>query len=318
MTHVNDNCCRLSEYFRGFEKLQAIAYKDIFINGTCLRNLGIHYMNAGVDWNVKKHKHSFFEFHYVAEGNVYTAINGMEYEICAGCFYVMPPGTYHSHRQAPGTSHMGFALRWETSQEERKSGVYQNSSHELDRINKIVSGAHSQPVHDNRSIISCMLELLVTAEHGGRMLELQLGFLRLIMRISDFYFTGLYLKDGRLMSDKVNPAFLENGIVDNAIRFIEENYSQNIDVNDISLSVHLSYSHLSRLFKQYTGETINYHLNKIRLSRAQKLLQCSDKNIAQIAREVGFNSEYYFCSIFKKFYKISPGSYRRSKISLSE
>jgi len=41
----------LREYKVDFGKLQAIAYKDIYINGVGLRNLGIHFMDSGYEWN---------------------------------------------------------------------------------------------------------------------------------------------------------------------------------------------------------------------------------------------------------------------------
>jgi len=290
-----------------FNSLYDIVYKDICINHTQLRILGIHFMNVGPEWKVKKHMHSFFEFHYVIEGSVYTTINNVEYKISQGNFYIMPPGLLHSHRHDAGGSHTGFALRWEFIDNDKgieKSGYITS---EFDKISKILLYAHSRPVKDDGSVLDSMMEILKAAQKGCSVLELQILFCRIIIAISKKY-TQDMLKTER----EFDSAFLENQIVDNVIRIIDESCCKDINVKDISNAVHLSYSYLSRLFKKHTGMTINKYLNEIRLRKAQKLILCSNKSIAQIAAETGFSSEHYFCSQFKKFFGISPGKFRSS------
>lgn len=302
------------KYKEAFDMLQAIAYKDIIINGICVRNLGIHLLEWNPEWNVKKHKHSFFEFHYVSGNRVYTAINGVEREINEGHFYIMPPGTYHSHRQEQGKGHTGFALRWEFVKLNQECSTCKNTCSDVELIFRNLSNASSYPVADAQSVVfNGMTRLLLLAEQNCGVIQLQLAFFDLILTLNQFY-----SEKNCEHHEAINTSFLENRIVNSSVKFIEENYNQEIEVEDVSNSVHLSYSHLSRLFKKHTGETINYRLNRVRLVKAQQLLMCSDKSIAQIAREVGFNSEYYFSSIFKKTYGISPGSYRGSKNNLSE
>ena len=75
----------LYDYKQYFDRLQAIAYKQISINGVCIRVLGVHFMDNGPDWKVIKHRHSFFEFHYVAENyDVRNAVGSAGDEI--SCF----------------------------------------------------------------------------------------------------------------------------------------------------------------------------------------------------------------------------------------
>lgn len=285
----------LASYKDSFGKLQAIAYKDITVNGICLGILGIHFMDYGPDWNVKKHKHSFFELHYVTDKHTYTTINNIERRINAGSFYLMPPGTYHSHREDPDSGHIGFALRWEFLRKDGSTGQ-KGGNFELERICDFLHHASSLPLEDNGEILGGMLNLLDLAGRGCGLLQLQLAFFQMIIAMAGFY-TDAAAKT----TVEVNRNFLENQIVNSAIKFIEENYYQEIDVDDVANSAHLSYSHLSRLFRKHTGETINYHLNKTRLGRAQRLLMCSDKTVAQIARETGIGDEHYWGEIDRQF-----------------
>lgn len=303
----------LFEHVESFKKLQSIAYKDITINGMGIRILGIHFMDYGKDWHVRKHKHSFFEFHYITKDNVYTSANNIEHNIKAGWFYLLPPGTYHSHRQDPGTSHIGFVLRWEFVKKPSPSSERSYNTSELESMVSCLSDAHSFPLEDDGTLIRTMKYILEMAETDCGVTELQMAFCQIIMRIGKFYAEKRF-DAGR----QLDPSGMENHIISSAIRFMEENYNHELDVYDISSSVHISYSHLSRLFKRHTGETVNSYLRKLRLGKSQVLLLCSDKSIAQIAREVGFNSENYFSSAFKKAFNISPSSYRKAKYSLSD
>ncbi|MCX7842797.1 MAG: AraC family transcriptional regulator [Clostridia bacterium] len=298
-----------------FDNAQSVLYEGLNINGMDFIIMGIHYTDYDKDWSVKKHKHSFYELHYIVKDCVYTVIKGIENRIEAGQFYLMPPYLYHSHHQDPGTSHVGFALRWDFGNNQGKCTKCSRPGSEMDKIVEVLSNAHSFPVEDKDGVlIKRFTDFLDMAGCGSKSSELKLAFLLIITCLYNFY-SGIKPK---VSFDANNNSFLENGIVGTAIEFIEDNYVQDIDVNDVAMSVHMSYSHLSRLFKKYTGETINYHINKIRLQKAQKLLSCTDKKVEEVAAEVGFNSVYYFCNTFKKFYGISPKSYKAGKQKLSE
>ncbi|HBE79058.1 MAG TPA: hypothetical protein DDW65_14975 [Firmicutes bacterium] len=313
---TNTGLYRLTDYSNHFKILQILLYKDLIINSTNVRILGIHLMNYGLDWRVHQHRHSFFEFHYVTENDVYTTIHSTEYRIAANHFYLIPPGAYHSHRQAPGSSHIGFALRWEfiTETDSPRPLQHQTVSNELTAIVSTLLQASSQPICDNHRVIQNTLITILEDTPGNHpLITFQLRLCQLILQIADFYRSPLANRPS-----EANLPFLENQIVKNAVRFIDENFAMEIQSEDISHAVHVSYSQLARLFKRYTGETLTCHLNRIRLGQAQLLLKCSTKSIGQIAREVGYNSEYYFCSLFKKFYGISPRHYRVSWDRLNE
>ena len=308
-----ENKVNLCDYRQQFDRLQAIAYRNIDINGTGIRLLGIHYMDNGPDWSVKRHKHTFFEFHYVADGYTYTVINNIEYKILAGSFYLMPPGTCHSHRQDLKSGHKGFALRWEFIDRSRQNELLDSFGMELSRIRNVLTYAHSHPLADNKAIMDNMLRILEMAGSSSGILAPQLEFCQMLINMA-----GLYTQEVFTGQAGVNYNFFENNTVNSAIRFMEENYTQDISVSDVSNSVHLSYSHLARLFKKHTDASVISHLNRLRLKRAQWLLGCSEKSIAEIAIETGYNNDHYFCTAFKKAFGMTPGHYRHIRTKLSE
>ncbi len=71
--------------------------------------------------------------------------------------------------------------------------------------------------------------------------------------------------------------------------------------------------YLCRVFKKNMGITMTEHLNCIRLEYALTMIQSTNKNILNIAQELGFSSISYFNVSFKKRYGISPIKARKYK-----
>ncbi|WP_162306890.1 hybrid sensor histidine kinase/response regulator [Winogradskyella ouciana] len=78
-----------------------------------------------------------------------------------------------------------------------------------------------------------------------------------------------------------------------------------------ALSEHLAMSRmqLHRKIKGMIGVSASEFINNERLKLAVKLLERTDRSIAEIAYETGFNSPSYFNRCFKKVYGKAPGSY---------
>jgi len=72
----------------------------------------------------------------------------------------------------------------------------------------------------------------------------------------------------------------------------------------------LSESHLNRKIKAITGNTLSLFIREIRLEEARLLLINSDRNISEIAYEVGFNDPAYFSRTFSLTFGISPSKFR--------
>ncbi len=77
----------------------------------------------------------------------------------------------------------------------------------------------------------------------------------------------------------------------------------------------LSKDYLSQLFKKTTGLTVTEYIMKKRLSSAKQLLD-RDVSISDTAYALGFCSESYFISCFKKKYGITPKEYVKNKGNL--
>jgi two-component system response regulator YesN len=101
-----------------------------------------------------------------------------------------------------------------------------------------------------------------------------------------------------------------SGIIARAKAFMEENYSKDISLDDVSRIVDISPYYFSKLFKEVTGENFIEYLTNIRIEEAKKLLQNRELSIKNICVDTGYSDPNYFSRIFKKQVGITPTEYR--------
>lgn len=106
-----------------------------------------------------------------------------------------------------------------------------------------------------------------------------------------------------------------NDIISTALEYVESNYCNNITLNDVAESVHLSRIYFHNMFIKATGETLHQYILKKRLIKAKQLIITSEKNYAEIAHECGFSSQSYMNHIFKRELGKTPGKYKKEIIA---
>ena len=98
--------------------------------------------------------------------------------------------------------------------------------------------------------------------------------------------------------------------------YIKDHYFEDITLKWAAEYVHMSESHLSRVFKDETGKNFIEYLTDIRMKRAAELLRTTDMPSFLIAQKVGYDNINYFGRIFKKETGMSPSHYKETfKIS---
>lgn len=93
--------------------------------------------------------------------------------------------------------------------------------------------------------------------------------------------------------------------------YVEKEFKENISLKKAAASIHLSESAFCKFFKRASGKTFSDYTNEIRITNSCELLLETDKPIAEIAFESGFESLTYFNRVFLKKKKVRPGEFRR-------
>lgn len=99
-----------------------------------------------------------------------------------------------------------------------------------------------------------------------------------------------------------------------AVEYIKKHYFEQINADRLAQMCHLSTSYFYRIFTQVTDLAPNEFIIQTRLKAAQTMLVSSDASMAEIAERCGFNSQSYFCFVFKERIGMSPKEFRRKHI----
>lgn len=93
---------------------------------------------------------------------------------------------------------------------------------------------------------------------------------------------------------------------------IEKHYLEHKNVSFYADQLHISARHLNNIISQITGKSILEMINNRLLTESKRLLLYSEKNISDIAYELGFSDKAYFHRFFKKATLIPPLQFRKN------
>jgi AraC-like DNA-binding protein len=108
-----------------------------------------------------------------------------------------------------------------------------------------------------------------------------------------------------------SPSSPHHGKIENARSFIRKNFTEDISPRDVARECNISADWLGKVFKKNTGMTVVQYITHVRLEQACTLLRQSDKNVSEIAYDVGYKNPNYFSKAFAKHTGLSPRDFRK-------
>jgi len=96
-----------------------------------------------------------------------------------------------------------------------------------------------------------------------------------------------------------------------AIRFIRQNRSNPISVDDVLNEVAISRRHLDHKFKTTLGHSIHEEITRARIDRISQMLLETDHTISQIAFTLGFTTPDHIGRFFRRHKGVTPSAFRR-------
>ena len=103
-----------------------------------------------------------------------------------------------------------------------------------------------------------------------------------------------------------------NPTILSAVNYITSHYTEEITLEQLSLTAGVTKQHLCKLFKKNFGMRPVEYITKFRIQQAKRLLCSTDDTIKEISFASGFKDCGYFCRVFKRYELMSPMDYRRS------
>ena len=92
--------------------------------------------------------------------------------------------------------------------------------------------------------------------------------------------------------------------------FIAEHQGEDLSLNEVARSVHMSAFYFCKMFKQATGLTFTDFLARIRVEKVKYLLLDRHKRISEVAFMSGFQSLSQFNRVFRRVAGEAPTVYR--------
>lgn len=99
--------------------------------------------------------------------------------------------------------------------------------------------------------------------------------------------------------------------VEGAVRYIEQNYSRHISVEELARRCWLDRSYFGKVFKSVTGQSPQQFLIRFRMEKAAAELRTGNMSVGDIGALVGYPNLLHFSRAFKGVYGVSPTEYRQ-------
>ena len=96
--------------------------------------------------------------------------------------------------------------------------------------------------------------------------------------------------------------------IGDALRYIEENLTEELKVEDIAAKAYVSAFHFQRIFSVLCGYTLGEYIRLRRLTRAAEELAATDQKVIDIAVKYGYDSPDSFAKAFTRFHGLSPSA----------
>ncbi len=103
---------------------------------------------------------------------------------------------------------------------------------------------------------------------------------------------------------------LEFAQINKIVSRVTENPAEHLSAAHLSAELNMSESRFSRFFQRLTGNTYTDFVNQVRINRSCQLLMNTDRYIANIGYEVGFNNIANFNRQFLKIKGLTPSEFR--------
>lgn len=108
--------------------------------------------------------------------------------------------------------------------------------------------------------------------------------------------------------------FVSKVNVDEIALYIQNNYTKDMNLNELAEMYGTSASDLSRVLKEKLGVTFVNYIGMLRVENAKELLEKTNLSVTEIGEKSGFVNRNAFARVFKASTGVTPSEYRKIKV----
>jgi len=251
-------------------------------------------------WRNHLHTHSFHEVCLAYAGSGIFTVDGTEHAVTAGSVFLARPGEVHEIVSHPadglGIAFWGIALQPADPAATSSPGWWNGLLRE-DR-SRVSSALGSLP-----ALVAALAAEAASPRAGVAEQVRALGGALVVE-------TGRAFAAPQDLAVEIDPDARSSSAVAAMERYLADNLSRPVTVQDVAAVVHLSTRHAARLFATSTGESLMAALRRRRLEQAAHLLLESEETVSRIARACGYPEVRAFITAFRRRYGQPPGAFR--------
>ncbi len=251
------------------------------------------------------HRHDFYEVLFLSKGSGYHVIDSNRYVIKPPCIFFMSPG--QAHKLELSNDIEGYIFIF-TAEFYLLNQSNQNRLLEFPFFFTIKQNNPPLQLSKDDFMFIEQLFLKGIAEVNkpeGFVPELLRSILDLILVNCS---TQYNYKDELVQKGKGQI------LVKRFYQLVEENYINNLSINDYAEMLNITPNHLTQTVKQLTGKTSNQIIQAKQLLEIKRLLIHTSMSVTEIADQMHFSDQSYFTKFFKKQTNLTPLQYRNKSL----
>jgi YesN/AraC family two-component response regulator len=255
------------------------------------------------------HTHDFIEIVFVTNGEGIHTIDGVDYPIVAGSFFVVDNEKTHSILPMSMAEYYNIFL---TVDFVKKMKLYDANGNQSNVYNYLKT-SEDNPVaiylnSETASELERYFEAMYLEFSSKKQLynEAMRAYMKLIMtaciRFRQKAFNAPDVKSPQNMLPRI-------------IDYINKYYSEKITLQSIAEKYGYNSAYFGRLFKKNYGISFNQYLYRKRIDAACELLITTNQNISEVASNVGFTNTTHFYKEFENIVNCTPKEYRARELN---
>lgn len=257
-----------------------IPQKDLPVHFVLYSQMGEHPFSA--------HWHEHLEIHYIMEGTTSVWCEGEITEAKAGECIVI--NSNELHESVCGESKY-FCIIIPPSVREDNNVIY----------NKVINDTCVRDIAE---------KLLYEYTHYDKVSDIAItGYTNLL--IAELKRKHIYKE---FNSVGYSAYSRKTAMLNKVVKYLEDNYCEEINLEDISGFVNINMFYLCNIFREYTGKTVKEYINGLRIAKAKELLIGTDIPITEVGFMCGFNDSNYFSRKFKQITGETPRNTRKQAL----
>ena len=232
-----------------------------------------------------------YQIVYISEGQGWLEMDRNRWQIASGNAFLLYPGLWHRYRPDPET---GWNEHWVGCDGPVIRGLFRNGFFSPRRP--------LLRVRDEDLLLGAFSSV-IDAIHAGRPALQQVTAGATLYILSLLYSAQQPGQEGR---QDVARAIHE------AMRLMADHMEEAPPLPELAHRLGVSYTWFRRTFAHHTGLSPHQYRLQLKLGRARALLSETTFAVKEVAFRSGFESEQYFCRLFKRKAGVAPGEWRRS------